>query len=480
MPYIHNDKVARLIKAEYELPDIQNIISLLNQHGTLAFSTLDNVFPAAIVSDNNEYTGYAAVWVRDNIYVAYCHYILGEVETALKCVRCLRQYFSKHQHRFEKIINGEVDPDNVMQRPHVRFNGEDLTEIDRDWQHAQNDALGYFLWFYCQLIGDCVLQPSSEELEILTLLPLYFEAIAYWQDEDSGHWEEDRKVSASSIGVVVASLGGFRKLFIEYDSISDYCRSKNQLVTLELLDNLILKGNDALKAILPAECIQPEQARRYDAALLFLIYPLNVLDDVTSDKPSGQGVSPTLSERPTASLARASRLCRLTTTGDASASRASQRIIEDVANNLQGKYGISRYLNDSFWCRNYTDLPENIRTSISTEREQWLQEQGRGLKEGEEAQWCIFDPILSAIFGIKFQKTQQIEYLEKQTFYLNRSLGQVTAADSKVGGFKCPELYYLNQDKYVPNDATPLLWTQANLRIALTIMEQSLSLKERS
>ena len=435
MPCIHNDEVARLIKTEYKLADLQNIIALLGDRKTFDFPTLDNgLFPAAIVSDSTQYTGYAAVWVRDNIYVAHCHYILGDIETALKCVRCLMQYFSQHQHRFRNMINGKLNPDNVMQRPHVRFNGEDLTEIDQNWQHAQNDALGYFLWFYCRLISDCILQPSPEELEILTLFPLYFEAIAYWQDEDSGHWEEDRKVSASSIGVVVASLRAFNKLFIEYDLISDYCRSQNQLVTLELLDRLILKGSDALKAILPAECIQPEKARRYDAALLFLIYPLNVLDDVTNE-----------------------------------------RIIEDVINNLQGKYGISRYLDDSFWCRDYTDLPENIRTSISTEREQWLQEQGRGLKQGESAQWCIFDPILSAIFGIKFQKTQQIEYLEKQTFYLNRSLGQLTAADSKVGGFKCPELYYLNQDKYVPNDATPLLWTQANLRTALTIMEQSLS-----
>ena len=394
MPYIHNDEVARLVKIEYELPEIQNIVSLLNKRGTLAFSTLDNgLFPAAIVSESTEYTGYAAVWVRDNIYVAHCHYILGDIETALKCVRCLMHYFKKHQHRFKKIINGEVNPDNVMQRPHVRFNGEDLTEIDQNWQQAQNDALGYFLWFYCRLISDCILQPSSAELEILTLFPLYFEAIAYWQDEDSGHWEEDRKVSASSIGVVVASLKSFRKLFIEYDLISDYCGSQNQLVTLELLDRLILKGSNALSEILPAESIQPQKARRYDAALLFLIYPLNVLDDVTSN-------------------------C----------------IIEDVTNNLQSKYGISRYLNDSFWCRDYTDLPENIRTSISTEREQWLQEQGRGLKQGEEAQWCIFDPILSAIFGMKFQKTQQTEYLEKQTYYLNRSLGQLTAADSKVGG----------------------------------------------
>lgn len=431
---IHNDEIARLIKTEYKLADLQNITALLRDRQTFNFTTLDNgLFPAAIVSDNNEYTGYAAVWVRDNIYVAHCHYILGEIEIALKCVRCLSQYFSKHQHRFEKIINAEVDPNNVMQRPHVRFDGEDLTEIDQNWQHAQNDALGYFLWFYCKLIGDCVLQLSSRELEILTLFPLYFEAIAYWQDEDSGHWEEDRKVSASSIGVVLASLKSFRNLFIEYDLISNYCRAKNQLVTLELLDLLILKGSDALREILPAESIKLE-TRRYDAALLFLIYPLNVLDDVTGD-------------------------C----------------IIKDATNNLQGKYGISRYLNDSFWCRNYTDLPENIRTSISSDREQWLQEQGRGLKQGEEAQWCIFDPIVSAIFGTKFQKTRRTEYLEKQTFYLNRSLGQLTAADSKVGAFKCPELYYLDRDKYVPNDATPLLWTQANLRIALTMMEQNLS-----
>ena len=70
--------------------------------------------------------------------------------------------------------------------------------------------------------------------------------------------------------------------------------------------------------------------------------------------------------------------------------------------------------------------------------------------------------------------------MKQQTFYLNRSLGQLTAIDSKVGGFKCPELYYLEGDSYIPNDATPLLWTQANLYTALKIMKQSLSVKERS
>ncbi|WP_319421926.1 glycoside hydrolase family 15 protein [Pleurocapsa sp. FMAR1] len=440
MPYIHNNEVARLVKTDYKLSDLQNLILLLQDRGTLTFSSLDNgLFPAAQVSDSTQYTGYAAVWVRDNIYVAHSHYLAGKTDVALKCLRCLMQYFSQHQQRFTRIIDGEINPDNVMQRPHIRFNGADLAEINQDWQHAQNDALGYFLWFYCRLIADKALQPSLAELAILTLFPLYFKAIAYWQDEDSGHWEEDRKIAASSIGVVVASLKSLRKLFRENLLVCADCQYQDRTITLEFLDNLIQKGIDVLATILPSESIQPEKQRRYDAALLFLIYPLDILDDAISND-----------------------------------------IIADVIKNLQGKYGISRYLDDSFWCRNYSDLPENIRTSISTDREQWLEEKGRGLKQGEEAQWCIFEPIISAIYGVRFQKTQQTKYLEKQTFYLNRSLGQLTATDSQVGGFKCPELYFLNQDKYIPNDATPLLWTQANLYTALKIMEQSLSLRERS
>ena len=126
MPYVHNYEVARLIKTEYKLSDLERIVSLLRDRPTFDFPALDNgLFPAAIVSDSTQYTGYAAVWVRDNIYVAHAHYLWGEVETALKCVRCLMQYFRQHQDRFKKIIDGEVNIDNVMQRPHVRFIGEE-------------------------------------------------------------------------------------------------------------------------------------------------------------------------------------------------------------------------------------------------------------------------------------------------------------------------------------------------------------------
>lgn len=437
MPVLHNSQVAQLVKDHYELKDLQNISLLLSEKEVFKFPALDNgLFPAAIVAASTEYTGYSSVWVRDNIYVAYSHYILGEIDIALKAVNCLMKYFQKHRIRFENIINSNTNPKNVMERPHIRFNGENLDEINQSWEHAQNDALGYFLWFYCKLISDKVLHPSQQDVETLALFPLYFDTVSYWQDEDSGHWEETRKIEASSIGVVVASLKALKQLSMEPSFISHCFKYGDRLVTIDLLDNLIYQGIDALNRILPSECIQPGLERRYDSALLFLIYPLQVVDDAISDQ-----------------------------------------IVSDVIDSLQGQYGIPRYLGDSFWCRDYEDIPENIRTSISTEREQWLTDDGRALRPGEEAQWCIFDPIISTIFGVKFQKTKKTELLEKQIFYFNRSLGQLTADDFKIGGFKCPELYYLKGTDYVPNDATPLLWTQANLRIALRTMEQSLSME---
>ena len=436
MPVLHNDEITQLVKSHYNLEDLRKISNLLQARGTFHFPALENgLFPAAIVESSTEYTGYAAVWVRDNIYVAYSNYLIGEIDAALKTVECLMTYFRKHRARFERIIDGEVSSDVAMNRPHIRFKGSTLEEIDQTWEHAQNDALGYFLWFYCQLVRGQQLVPTQESIDLLALFPLYFEAIGYWQDEDSGHWEETRKIEASSIGVVIAALKALKVLCLEPVFINFCCQYKDQIITPEFLEGLIQQGSLALNRILPAECVQSGRARRYDAALLFLIYPLQLLQD-----------------------------------------EMSEQILTDVINNLKGDYGIFRYLGDSFWCRDYEDIPESIRTTISTEREVWLRQQGRALQPGEEAQWCIFDPIISAIFGIRFQETQQVEYLQAQTVYLNRSLGQLTASESKFGGFKCPELYYLKGGSYVPNDATPLLWTQANLRIALKLMEDSLRL----
>jgi hypothetical protein len=90
---------------------------------------------------------------------------------------------------------------------------------------------------------------------------------------------------------------------------------------------------------------------------------------------------------------------------------------------------------------------------------------------GEEAQWCIFDPIVSVIAGRRYLKAGDPADLDRQVHHLNRSLGQLTGRNCPQGELLCLEAYYLQYGRYVPNDNVPLLWTQANLRLAL--MEQS-------
>ncbi len=435
---IHNLSVSGYVKEKYELMALEDLWRFLLDNGTLAFSALENgLFSAAAVGDLNAYTGYEAVWVRDNIYVACAHYLDGtaaEKEVAVRVVRQLAEFFHQERLAFEHTISAGQAPSRQMDRPHIRFDGQTLERIEQPWNHAQNDALGYFLWFFCQLVIENALEPTAEEYSLLALFPLYFEAIQYWQDEDSGHWEESPKIEASSIGVVVTGLRAMREMLAK-NYLLDYLKDHHgRTISSELLDELIDRGDRALTQILPYESRQSGIERRYDAALLFLAYPL-------------QAISEDL----------------------------SSQIVTDITENLQGKYGISRYKGDSFWGKDYRDLPENIRTDLSEKREAWLAEQNRSIKPGEEAQWCIFDPMLSAFYGQQYQQTAAVQFLERQTHYFNRAIAQLTSKNCSLGALKCPELYYLQSGEYVPNDATPLLWTQANLLTALKWMRRSLS-----
>jgi GH15 family glucan-1,4-alpha-glucosidase len=434
MSIVQNSKLLNLIQSTYTSESVHNIVELLEKENTFTFSALSNgLFPAAITREDTQYTGYRQVWIRDNIYVAYAHYVTGETHITVKTLNALMDYFKVYRQRFERIIDQPDRASQVMERPHVRFDGEHLQELPEDWSHAQNDALGYFLWLYCKFVNEDLISITQAEIEILALFPLYFEAIGYWEDSDSGHWEEARKIEASSVGVAKAGLTALRQTLIKLNHAADQFAYQDKVVTLNLLDQLIRNGEVALSAILPYECRSPEpKVRRYDAALLFLIYPLNVLDPTMADQ-----------------------------------------ILDDVISNLQGDYGIKRYLRDSFWAADYrTKLsPEQRTANISDD----MTYRDSLIREGQEAQWCIFDPIISIIFGQKFQTTGQAADLEQQIFYLNRALGQLTGETCEAGELKCPELYYLEDGKYRANDATPLLWTQANLKVALKTMIDSIS-----
>jgi phosphorylase kinase alpha/beta subunit len=421
-----SSQLQALLRDRYLPEEVSSLKSLLRARGTLQFRALPTgLYPAAtIASGDGLASGYESVWVRDNVYIALAHEVGGDLPAARRAISAIASFYTKHRHRFADIIEGRADPQDVMRRPHVRFDGSRLTELPTRWAHAQNDALGYFLWEYCSL-GLSAGFPVNPQL--LGLFVRYFEAIRYWEDADSGHWEETRKIGASSIGAVVAGL----EACLNLASAGRIAEGKvgADLSWVRALEGLVEKGRRALAEILPAECVEPGRLRyrRYDAALLFLAYPLNVLDATMSKK-----------------------------------------IVDEVLANLQGDFGIRRYIGDSYWTADYKEkLPPEARAADVSESQQLRDALSR---PGEEAQWCIFDPIVSIIAGRAYLQSEEGADLDRQVHHLNRSLAQLTGQDSPAGALRCPEAYYLEHGRYVPNDQVPLYWTQANLWLALEAM----------
>jgi phosphorylase kinase alpha/beta subunit len=427
------------LRDRYNVDDVRAITRHLVEHGTFQFPTFSSgLFSAAPAHrEELEYTGYQNVWVRDNIHIAHHFHVLGDHDQAVRAVSSITRFFHSQRGKLRDIISGKADPQNVMLRPHVRFAGEALTEVPERWAHAQNDAIGYWLWLASQLARAGHWQPTPDDLELVADFVEYLAAIRFWEDEDSGHWEEARKVEASSIGAVTAgltalgeyfgtlastqmALGGATKSFVDH--------------ACHHAEALIERGSAAFEAILPSECAQadPARRRRYDSALLFLIYPLQIVDG-----------------------------------------SMAETIVSDVVKNLLGEHGIRRYLGDSYWCADYKTLVDRSHRTVDVSGD--MSARDRLLQPGGEAQWCLFDPIISVIHGRRYQETGAPGELEKQTEHLNRSLRQLTGEGGLFPPLRCPESYYRENGTWRPNDVTPLLWTQANLRLALHFQEQSLT-----
>ena len=427
-PDFRNRELERLHAADgYTRAQVDAIAAALEAHGTLRLTPLPTgLYPATSASGPGA-AAYRHVWVRDNVYVALALWRGGESEAAVAAVRGLLAFYGTHRTRFDAAAGTPgVDARDAMARPHVRFDGLRLAEIDTErWPHAQNDALGYCLWLAATLASARLFTPTADEIDTLRALVVYLESIRFWDDEDSGHWEETRKVSASSIGTVVAGLRAWRALLQtgRLPGLSVVAARELETTAAALID----RGSRTLLAILPAECVQldPRQHRRYDAALLFLVHPLGVVDDALAEL-----------------------------------------IVDDVCRYLQGPVGIRRYLRDSYWAPDYEsrvaaqDRARDYSEDIET-RDVLLDQ------IGGEAQWCIFDPIVSALHGARAMRGGAAADRTRQVAYFNRTLAHVTEE------WACPELYYQRAGTLVPNPHTPLLWTQANLRLALAALRET-------
>jgi phosphorylase kinase alpha/beta subunit len=432
--------IAALSRPSYTADDLECLHGFLAGAGCFVFPSLPSgLFPAAASAGTEAVSGYQYVWVRDNVHIANAHYVCGDLTTARRTASALMRHFQKQEARFHGILKDPTLKSEPMNRPRIRFDGNTGADLAQEWPHDQNDALGYFLWFCCKLAGQGLLELKEPELKTLALFPAYFEKIQYWEDKDSGHWEETPKVSASSIGTVVAGLSQFKHLAEERKLWSDPALSEWR-VSAAMLERLVHQGRMALERILPCESVEPEACyRRYDSALLFLIYPLEVLTPAQAE-----------------------------------------RVLADVTTHLQGEHGIRRYLGDSYWSPDYKEhMSEKERTAPvgkdSSKRDQHAQ-------PGKEAQWCIFDSIISVAYGREHlllmerkDEPRARKSLRLQTHYLNRALSQLTDGENGQPAFCMPEAYYLEKGRYVPNDHTPLLWSQANLWLAIHQMRRSCS-----
>ena len=399
----------------------------LDTAGALEFRAMrTGLFPAADLPDAAAaHTGYGNVWVRDNIHVAHALARVGRTDQADRAVLSLASFYQNHRAKLVQIVKGARSHHNPMNRPHIRFNGADLIEDPQVWPHAQNDALGYFIWFYGLRALDGGFAP---DFDLIELFVLYFERIEYWRDADCGHWEEREKVEASSIGCIVAALRVTQELRMREGAASPWRRGMSD----ERLAKLLVRGEDALAAILPWESRGPGRRaeRRYDSALLFLIYPLEVVADPMA-----------------------------------------RQICDDVVQNLMGEWGVRRYPDDSYWTADYK---RKLRAEAwSGAYSLYHGDRDRLAETGAEAQWCLFDPILSVIAGRRYLKTHAEGDRREQIFHFNRSLGQITGPDCPQGPLRCPEAYYREDGRYVPNDHSPLLWTQANLLCAFLAMRET-------
>ena len=403
----------------------QFIWQALEDAGTLAFPALSSgLYSAALVQADggDDPTGYGSAWLRDNVHIAYALHAVGRVDPAVRCAEALVKFYRTQAPRFEWSIRQRRPPLLPSERPHIRFDGERLVERPERWAHAQNDALGYLLWFLARLVMRGELVADRDTARVVADIVAYLAAIQYWRDADSGHWEEERKVCASSIGTVVAGLQAVADCRAQSDTIASGLGARG--IGAEGLAALIARGTETLNAILPRESVDGALARGDDAALLFLIEPLRVVD---VDGPVGQA------------------------------------ILRQTTEKLLGEHGVRRYRGDSYWAPEFRRWQSSWGPSTADD---YREARARLWVEDQEAQWALFDPTMCAIYA----RSHAPDAERRRNWHFRRTLGQLTGPNDAPGPLRCVEAYFVEDGDWVPNDHVPLLWTQANLLVALQAM----------
>lgn len=208
-------------------------------------------------------TGYDKSWLRDNFYECIAFEVIGDWDTVEKTYDAVLTIFLKHEPKIDAAISKK--PQHKHEYIHARYDPETFEEFWEEWGNKQNDSVGAILFRIGELEHHhkrSILK-NDDYVRIVNKLVKYLESIHYWNDIDSGMWEEDEEIHASSVGAVLAGL-----------------KSINRLPKIHVPDYLIVEGEKALKELLPRE----SKKKFVDMALLSLIYPYDIVSKRQADE----------------------------------------------------------------------------------------------------------------------------------------------------------------------------------------------------
>jgi phosphorylase kinase alpha/beta subunit len=206
-------------------------------------------------------TNYHKVWLRDNVYESLAFEYINDWETVKKTYSSLLDIFHKHSVKIKWASLNK--PTEYKQYISSRYDPDTLDEV---WEggNKQSDAIGAVLFKLADFeTRNMSMLRNDQDRKIVQDLLNYVCSIEYWHDPDSGMWEEDEALRASSVGAVLAAL-----------------KKWQEVGNMEVDKNAIQLGEAALKRLLPRET----ELRFVDLALLSLIYPYNIVDNNTSQQ----------------------------------------------------------------------------------------------------------------------------------------------------------------------------------------------------
>lgn len=216
-----------------------------------------------LASKSGVSTGYDKSWLRDNFYETLAFEVLGDWETVEHTYRAILTIFLTYEAKIDAAIKNK--PKHSFEYIHARFHPDTFAEFWEEWGNKQNDAVGCILYRLGELEAQhkrTVIKTPDHE-RIVNKLVRYLESIEYWKDRDSGMWEEDEELHASSVGACVAGL-----------------RSIMRVPSIEVPYQLVRRGQRALNTLLPRE----SERKFVDLSLLSLIWPYEVVNSEQRDE----------------------------------------------------------------------------------------------------------------------------------------------------------------------------------------------------